>query len=60
MFNIPKCISVSTYRLDSRVKLIAFEYDNKESKESNDHTKRLNWSTFKEEPYRNLDVSQQP
>ena len=43
MFNIPK-----------RVKLIAFEYENKESKE------RLNWSSFKEAHYRNFVISQQP
>ena len=41
-------------------KLIAFEYENNESRESNNHTKRLNWSFFKEAPYRNLGMSQQP
>ena len=61
MFNIPKCILVSTYMLiASAWKLIAFEYENNESRESNHRTKRLNWSSFKEEPYRNLGMSQQP
>ena len=41
--------------LQERAKLSAFEYENKES-----HTKRLNWSSFKEAPYRNPDTSQQP
>ena len=27
---------------------------------SNNHAKRLNLSSFKEAPYRNLDMSQQP
>ena len=44
----------------SGVKLIAFEYENKESRESKNHTKRLNWSSFKEALYRNLGMSQQP
>ena len=48
------------FLLQARVKLIAFEYENKESRESNSHTKRLNLSAFKETPYRNLDMSQQP
>ena len=40
MFNIPKRILVSTYMLiTSAWKLIAFEYENKESRESNNHTK---------------------
>ena len=30
------------------------------SRERNNHTKRLNWLSFKEAPYRNLDMSQQP
>ena len=38
----------------------ALEYENSEGRESNNHTKRLNWSFFKEAPYRNLDMSQQP
>ena len=59
MFNIPKRILVSTYMLTASA-LIAFEYENKESRESNNHTKRLNWSSFKEVPYRNLGMSQQP
>ena len=61
IFNIPKRILVSTYMLiASAWKLIAFEYENNESRESNNHTKRLNWSSFKEAAYRNLDMSQQP
>ena len=32
----------------------------KVEKKNNNHTKRLNWSSFKEAPYRNLDMSQQP
>ena len=36
-----------------RAKLSAFKYDNRASKESNNHAKRLNWSSFKEAPYRN-------
>ena len=32
----------------------------KKVEKENNHTKRLNWSSFKEAPYRNLDVSQQP
>ena len=53
MFNIPKCISVSTYRvIASTRKISAFEYENKASRESNNHTKRLNWSLFKEAPCR--------
>ena len=46
--------------LQARPKLSAFEYENKKSLESNNHTKRLNWSSFKESPYRNHDMSQQP
>ena len=42
--------------LQACVELIAFEYENKESRES----KRLNWSSFKEAPYRNIDMRQQP
>ena len=61
MFNIPKRILVGIYMLiASAWKLIAFEYENNESRESNNHTKILNWSSFKEAPYRNLDMSQQP
>ena len=60
-FNIPKRILVSTYMLIASVwKLIAFEYENSESRDSNNHTKGLNWSSFKETPYRNLAMSQQP
>ena len=44
----------------ARAKLSAFEYENKESRESSNHIKRSNWSFFKEAPYRNLDMSQQP
>ena len=47
--------------LQARAELNAFEYENKESRESNNnHTKRLNWSSFEEAPYRNHDMSQQP
>ena len=46
--------------LQARAKLSAFEYENKESRESNNHTKRSNWSSFKEAPDRNPDMSQQP
>ena len=47
MFNILKRISVSTYRLLAmHLKLIAFEYENKEGRESNNDTKRLIWSSF--------------
>ena len=61
LLNIPKRISVNTYRLiTSACKLSAFEYGNKESRESNNHTKRSNWSSFKETLHRNLDMSQQP
>ena len=44
----------------ARAKLSAFEYENKESRESNNCTKRLNCSSFKEAPYRNPDISQRP
>ena len=38
---IPKRISVNTYRLTaSACKIKCFEYENKESWESNNHTKR--------------------
>ena len=51
IFNIPKRILVITYMLiASAWKLIAFEYENNESRESNNHTKRLNWASFKEAP----------
>ena len=33
--------------LQARAKLSAFEYENKESRESNNHTKRSNWSSLK-------------
>ena len=49
-FNIPKHIWVSTYRIIAS----AFEYENRASREINNHTKRFNWSSFKEAPYRNL------
>ena len=39
-------------QLQVRAKLSAFEYGNKASSESSNHTKRLNWSSFKEAPYR--------
>ena len=61
LLNIPKRNSVNTYRLiASCAKLSAFEYENKEIWESNNHAQRLNWSSFKEAPYRNHDMSQQP
>ena len=47
-------------QLQARAKLSAFKYENKVSIESNNCTKRLNWSSFKEAPYRNPDMSQQP
>ena len=60
-FNIPKRILVSSYILNaSGWKLIAFGYENNVSRKSNTHAKRLNWSSFKEAPYGNLDMSQQP
>ena len=37
-----------------RAKLSASEYENKETREGKNHTKRLNWSDFKEAPNRNL------
>ena len=37
-------------KLQARAKWSAFEYENKASRESNDHTKRLNWLWFKEAP----------
>ena len=46
--------------LQAPVKLIDFEYENKENRESDNHTKRLNWSSFKEAPYKSLEMSQQP
>ena len=46
--------------MQARAKLSAFEYENKESRESNSHIKRWNWSSFKEAPCRNPDMSQQP
>ena len=46
--------------LQACAKLSAFESENKESRESNNHTKNSNWSSFKEAPYRNPDTSQQP
>ena len=45
--------------LDWEESLGASDYENKESRETNDHTKRQNWSSFKEAPYRNPDMSQQ-
>ena len=32
-----------------------FEYENKESRKSNNHTKRSNWSSFREARHRNPD-----
>ena len=39
--------------LQAREKFSASEYQNKASTEINNDTKRLNWSSFKEAPYRN-------
>ena len=47
--NIPKLISVSTAILQAHAKLSAFGYENKEGRESNNHTKRSNWSPFKDD-----------
>ena len=49
------CQLACTYRLilQACAKLSAFEYENKASRESNNYTERLNWSFFKETPYRN-------
>ena len=47
-------------QMQARAKLSAFEYEKKVSRESNNHTKRPNWSSFKEAPYRKPDMSQQP
>ena len=41
-----------------RARLSAFEYESKESGESNNDTKRLNWLFFKMAPYRSPDMSQ--
>ena len=49
LLNIPNHILVSTYRLvASKCKIKCFEYENRESRESSNHTKRLNWSSFKD------------
>ena len=40
--------------------LSAFEHKNKEGRENGNHTKRLSWSSFREAPYRNHDMSEQP
>ena len=48
LIHIPKRISVSIYRQ-------AGEYENKENRESNNYTKKQNWSSFKEAPFRNDD-----
>ena len=54
LFNIPKSLSFSTYRLIANVcRVKCFWTEKKASKERNNHTKRLNWSFFKEAPYRN-------
>ena len=45
--------------MQASAKLSAFDYESKKSRESSNHTKRLNWSFFKEAPYRNPDTSQQ-
>ena len=46
--------------LQACAKLSAFECESKESRESNNHIKIPNWSSFKGAPYRNPDMSQQP
>ena len=46
--------------LQALAQLSAFEYQNKDSRKSNNHTERSNWSSFKEAPYRSPDMSQQP
>ena len=53
----PSASQLALIGLQTPIKLGAFEYENKESRESNNHTKRLNWSSFKEAPYRNPDMS---
>ena len=52
LLNIPK--------LQANAKLSDFEYENKESRESKNHIKKPNWSSFKDAPYENQDMSQQP
>ena len=46
------------HSLQARAKLSAFEYENKESRESSNYTERSNWSSIKEALYRNPDMSQ--
>ena len=41
-------------------KTTAFEYENKESRESNNHTERLNWSSFKDAYLQKSNTIQQP
>ena len=54
LLNVPKRISGSTCRLiASACKIKCFEYENKERRESNSHTERLNLN-------KNPDMSQQP
>ena len=61
LLNIANRISVNTYRLiASACKIKRFEYENKKCRESSNNTRRPNWSSFKEAPYRNPDMSQQP
>ena len=42
-------------QLQERAKLSTFEYENKASRESNNHIKRLNWSSFKKDTLTLLD-----
>ena len=44
---------LSDSKNEAHAKLSAFEYENKASRESNNQINRLNWSSFKEAPYRN-------
>ena len=41
LLNVPKHISALIGQLQARTNLSAFENENKESRESNNHTKRL-------------------
>ena len=60
LLNIPKRISALIGQLQARAKLSVFDYENKERRESNNHTKGLNWPSFREALYRHPNMSQQP
>ena len=61
LLNIPKRVLVSTYRLvASKCKIKCFEYENKESRESSNHTKRFDWSSFKDASLQKSNMCQQP